>query len=181
MTNNPWKKLSSKEIYSNPWISLSEHQVLNPAGKEGIYGTVHFEHFAIGVLPIDHEGYTFLVGQYRFPLEAYSWEIPEGGGDLNTPPLESAKRELKEECGISASKWTEIQRIHTSNSISDELGIIYLAENLSIGEADPDEEEELEIKKLHWRDVLQMVMDGEITDSLSVAAILKYAQLQDQK
>lgn len=175
MNENPWTKVSAEKKYDNPWIQLTEHQVINPAGKEGIYGTVHFKNLAIGIIPLDSKGYSYLVGQYRFPLDAYSWEIPEGGGKLHIPPLESAKRELKEETGITASKWTEIQRIHTSNSVSDELGIIYLAEELELGEAEPDEDEILATKKVHWKEMLEMVTKGEITDSLSVAGILKLA------
>lgn len=178
---NPWKKLEEKTVYENPWIKVDEHRVLNPAGNEGIYGTVHFKNLAIGIIPLDEEGFSYLVGQYRFPLEDFSWEIPEGGGKLSIPPLESAKRELKEETGISASKWTEIQRIHTSNSVSDELGIIYLAEGLQLGEADPDEDEVLQIKKVHWQEMLNMVLDGEITDSLSIAGIFKLAHLMRTK
>ncbi len=180
MNENPWKKLSKKNIYDNPWIKVDEHQVLNPAGKEGIYGTVHFKHLAIGIIPLDQDGYSYLVGQYRFPLDTYSWEIPEGGGKLGIPPLDSAKRELEEETGIIASKWTEIQRVHTSNSVTDELGIIYLAEELTYTEANPDEDEELEIKKVHWKEMLEMVVDGRITDSLSVAGIFKLARMLEK-
>lgn len=171
--NNPWKTLSSNPIYENPWISLTEHQVINPGGGKGIYGEVHFKNLAIGIIPIDDHNNTWLVGQYRYPLKKYSWEIPEGGCPEGTDPLESAKRELLEETGIIANSWVEIQRIHLSNSVSDELGIIYLAKELSFGESSPEESEELSVKKLPFEDTFQMVMNGEITDSLSVAAILK--------
>lgn len=171
--NNPWKTLSSAKIYENPWISLTEHQVINPGGGNGIYGTVHFKNLAIGIIPLDHENNTWLVGQYRYPLKQYSWEIPEGGGSEEVDPIISAKRELKEETGISAKSWTEIQRIHLSNSVSDELGIIYLARELSFGESCPEETEELIIRKLPFETAYKMVLNGEITDSLSVAAILK--------
>ncbi len=171
--NNPWKTLSSNPIYENPWISLTEHQVINPGGGKGIYGEVHFKNLAIGIIPIDDHNNTWLVGQYRYPLKKYSWEIPEGGCPEGTDPLESAKRELLEETGIIANSWVEIQRIHLSNSVSDELGIIYLAKELSFGESSPEESEELSVKKLPFEDAFQMVMNGEITDSLSVAAILK--------
>lgn len=171
--NNPWKTLSSNPIYENPWISLTEHQVINPGGGKGIYGEVHFKNLAIGIIPIDDHNNTWLVGQYRYPLKKYSWEIPEGGCPEGTDPLESAKRELLEETGIIANSWVEIQRIHLSNSVSDELGIIYLAKELSFGESSPEESEELSVKKLPFGDAFQMVMNGEITDSLSVAAILK--------
>ena len=170
---NPWTILSEKEIYQNPWISLSEFQVLNPAGKPGIYGQVHFKNLAIGVVLLDENQHTWLVGQYRFPLKQYSWEIPEGGCPLGTDPLETAKRELLEETGIRATSWKEIQRMHLSNSVSDELGIIYLARDLGFGEAEPEETEQLQVKKLPFAEAFQMVLDGRITDSLSVAGILK--------
>lgn len=170
---NPWETLSSAKIYENPWISLTEHQVINPGGGNGIYGTVHFKNLAIGIIPLDNENNTWLVGQYRYPLRQYSWEIPEGGGNEEIDPVLSAKRELKEETGISAESWTEIQRIHLSNSVTDELGIIYLARQLSFGESCPEESEELMIRKLPFDAAYEMVLNGEITDSLSVAAILK--------
>ncbi|MGV3686014.1 MAG: NUDIX domain-containing protein [Daejeonella sp.] len=170
---NPWKTLSEKKIYENPWISLTESQVINPGGGTGIYGKVHFKNLAIGIVVLDEEYNTWLVGQYRYVPDQYSWEIPEGGGKLETDPLDSAKRELLEETGISAASWVEIQRMHLSNSVSDELAIIYLAQNLSFGDSDPEETEELSILKLPFKDAYKMVIDGEITDSMSVAAILK--------
>lgn len=172
-TKNPWITLSGKNIYENPWISVTEHQVINPGGGKGIYGTVHFKNLAIGILVLDEEANTWLVGQYRYPLDQYTWEIPEGGGVHGTDPLESAKRELLEETGISANSWSEIQRMHLSNSVSDELGIIYLAQDLSFGKATPEETEKLALRKLSLKEAFKMVMNGEITDSLSVAAILK--------
>lgn len=172
-TNNPWITVSYTSVYENNWISLTEHQVINPAGGEGIYGTVHFKNLAIGILVLDEEDNTWLVGQYRYPLNQYSWEIPEGGGPLETDPLESAKRELLEETGITANSWTEIQRMHLSNSVSNELSIIYLATNLTYGEPCPEETEQLTLRKLPFDEAFEMVMSGEITDSLSVAAILK--------
>ena len=172
-TNSPWKVLSSKEVYTNNWISLTEHQVLNPSGGEGIYGEIHFKNFAIGVIPLDENYNTWLVGQYRFPLKAYSWEIIEGGGHLQTHPLASAKRELQEESGITAHQFLEIQRMHLSNSVSDELAIIYIARDLKMGPAAPEETEELTLKKLPFEQAYQMVINGEITDSMSVAGILK--------
>ena len=173
MTNNPWKTLSSEEKYNNNWITVTEHQVINPSGGKGIYGEVHFKNFAIGVLPLDDEHNTWLVGQYRYPLKAYSWEIPEGGGPLGTDPELSAKRELIEETGLVASKLTEIQRMHLSNSVSDELAIIYLAQDLQLGEAAPEETEDLQLIKVPFTKAVEMVINGEITDSMSVAAILK--------
>ncbi|MFN0255933.1 NUDIX domain-containing protein [Pedobacter ureilyticus] len=170
---NPWQTLSSEEKYSNNWIKVIEHQVINPSGGKGIYGEVHFKNIAIGVLPLDKDHHTWLVGQYRYPLKAYSWEIPEGGGPIGTDPELSAKRELIEETGLSCDKLTEIQRMYLSNSVSDELSIIYLAQELTQGEAEPEETEDLQLIKIPFAKAYQMVMDGEITDSISVAAILK--------
>ncbi len=171
--SNPWRVLSSQKIYDNNWISLTEHQVINPSGGAGIYGEVHFKNLAIGILPIDEEGNTWLVGQYRFPTKTYSWEIIEGGGPIADDPIESAKRELAEESGLIAQKFTELQRMHLSNSVSDELAIIYLAQGLTQGESSPEETEQLTIKKLPFENAYQMVLSGEITDSISIAAILK--------
>lgn len=173
LEDNPWKITSQKNIYDNPWINVTEFQVINPAGNPGIYGKVHYKNLAIGVLPLDEELNTYLVGQYRFPLNQYSWEMPEGGGPEGTDPLESAKRELLEETGLKASQWTEIQRLHLSNSVSDELSILYLARGLEQFEAEPEETEQLIIKKVPFADMYRMVCDGEITDAMTVAAVLK--------
>ena len=170
---NPWTTLERKEIYDNNWINVNEHQVINPSGGPGIYGVVHFKNLAIGILPLDEHNNTWLVGQYRYPLQAYSWEIPEGGGPLGLDPLDSAKRELIEETGLAATDWTEIQRMHLSNSVSDELAIIYVARGLTMGVAAPEETEDLQLRKLPFEEAYQMVLDGTITDSMSVAAILK--------
>src|ERR1700761_6243269 len=101
--DNPWQVKSQKEVYDNAWINLTEYQVINPSGNPGIYGKIHFKNFAIGVVSLDAEMNTYLVGQYRFPLNAYSWELPEGGGPLDEEPIESAKRELLEETGLKAN------------------------------------------------------------------------------
>ena len=171
--DNPWKTLESEIKYDNNWIRLTEHQVINPSGGTGIYGEVHFKNYAIGILPLDENYNTWLVGQYRFPLKAYSWEIPEGGGPFHELPLESARRELLEETGLSAKKWQEIQRMHLSNSVSDELAIIYIARDLIQGIAMPEETEELVVKKIPFNEVYQMVLNGEITDSMTIAGVLK--------
>lgn len=176
---NPWKTISSEEKYNNPWINVTEYQVINPAGGKGIYGKVHFKNKAIGIVPYDADGNTWLVGQWRYPLNEWSWEIPEGGGPLDKDVLESAKRELKEETGISANKWTVVQRVHLSNSVSDEEGFIFLAEELTHGESALEETEaDLRVWKLPFAEALQMVLDDKITDSLSVMGILKVARMK---
>ena len=177
MTENPWTTLKITSVYENPWIRLEHHDILNPAGREGIYGKVHFKNRAMAIIPVDEHGYTWLVGQYRYTLDEYTWEIPMGGGPIEQDLLDSAKRELKEETGLSAEKWTEIMKIHTSNSVTDEAGIIYLAEGLTQGETEFEETEVLQIKKLPFSEVLDMVMSGAITDSISVAGILKAARI----
>jgi 8-oxo-dGTP pyrophosphatase MutT (NUDIX family) len=179
--HNPWKTYSSKEIYSNPWITLTEHDVTNPGGGKSIYGKVHYKNLALGIIPLDEELNTWLVGQYRYTLDEYSWEIPMGGGPEGMDKLESAKRELKEETGISADKWTEIIKIHTSNSVTDEVGYAYLAEGLTEGQTSFEETEELEIKKLPLEDAIKMCDAGTITDSLSVAALYKLDRLLKNK
>ena len=175
---NPWKTLKSEVKYENPWIKVVENKVIHPDGNEGIYGVVHYKHNAIGIIPIDENLNTWLVGQYRYPLNLYSWEIPEGGGKKSENPIIAAQRELKEETGIIAKKWTPLLEMHLSNSVSDEWGIIYVAEDLTFVEPNPDGSEKLEVKKVPLVEAIEMVMRGEITDSLSVAGLLKLAILK---
>jgi 8-oxo-dGTP pyrophosphatase MutT (NUDIX family) len=176
---NPWTTLDARDVYDNNWINLTEYQVINPAGKQGIYGKVHFKNKAVGIVPVDEQGYTYLVGQYRYTLNAWSWEIPEGGSAIGTDPLDSAKRELREETGLSASRWTVLQTVHLSNSVSDEEGIIYLAEGLQTGDASlEDTEADLKVWRLPLAEALQMVEEGKITDSLSVIGILRVAAVR---
>jgi 8-oxo-dGTP pyrophosphatase MutT (NUDIX family) len=170
---NPWKILAEKCVYDNDWISVTEFDVINPNGGAGIYGKIHFKNIAVGVLPLDENLDTWLVGQYRFPIGAYSWEIPEGGGSAKEDPLESAKRELLEETGLSAENWTILMNMHLSNSVTDEYAVTYLARELEQLTARPEETEKLQVKKFTFEEVYRMVEKGLITDSISVAAILK--------
>ena len=169
----PWTTLKEEVRYETPWIRVSHHDILDPSGREGIYGTVHFKNLAIGVVALDPDLNTWIVGQYRFPIEAYSWEIPEGGGKREIPPLDSAKRELREEAGIEAQNWREILRMDLSNSASDEHAILYVAQDLSFFTPQPDHDEELELKKLPFNELYAMVQRGDVRDSLTVAAVLK--------
>lgn len=173
MEMNPWIIKGEKQVYENPWIALTEYDVLNPAGNKGIYGKVHFKNTAVGIMVLDENLDTWLVGQYRFPLNMYSWEIPEGGCPLGEDPLEGAKRELLEETGLIARHWQFLFRMHLSNSVSDELAIIYLATGLTQQEAQPEETEQLLLKKLPFDDAYRMVEEGTITDSISIATIIK--------
>jgi 8-oxo-dGTP pyrophosphatase MutT (NUDIX family) len=176
---NPWTTLSGEVKYDNPWINVTEYQVINPSGGRGIYGKVHFKNKAIGIIPVDKDLNTWLVGQYRYTLNQWHWEIPEGGGPLTDAPVESAKRELREETGLTARSWSEVVHLHTSNSVTDEEGHIFLAEDLEEGDSALEETEaDLKVWKLPLKDALQMVLDGKITDSMSVMAILKVARMK---
>ncbi len=172
---SPWKLQASKAIYDNPWLSLEEDEVINPGGGISHYGKILFKNIAIGIIPLDEDNNTWLVGQYRYVPDCYSWEIPMGGGALDTGPLESARRELKEETGLVASQWDELMRLHTSNSVTDERGVIYVARGLAEGETAFEETEELHLHKLPLQEAVQLVMDGEITDAVSVAGLLRLA------
>ena len=172
-THNPWQTLGTEVRYQNPWISVREDQVLNPGGGRGIYGVVSMKNKALGIVPLDAEGNTWLVGQYRYPLNEYSWEIPMGGGLVEHDILASAQRELKEETGLLAARWTRIARLHTSNSVTDEEGFVFLAEDLTQGELEPEETEDLHLWKLPLAEAIRMVMADRITDAVSVAGLLK--------
>jgi 8-oxo-dGTP pyrophosphatase MutT (NUDIX family) len=169
----PWKTLKEEERYRSPWIAVSQHDVIDPSGRQGIYGVIHFVNLAIGIVPLDEHLNTWIVGQYRYPIEAYSWEIPEGGGRRDVPALESAKRELREEAGIVAERWREILRMDLSNSASDEEAIIFVAQGLTFHDPEPDHDEELALRKVPFDDLFAMVMRGEVRDSLTVAAVMK--------
>lgn len=168
---NPWKILDKQEIYENPWIQLTEFRVINPSGGKGIYGKIHYKNIAVGVITLDEDWNTWLVGQYRFPLNEYSWEIPEGGGRMDEDPLDEAKRELLEETGLQAKEWKKILTLHLSNSVSDEIAFIYLARNLEQQTACPEETEQLVVKKMQFDELVRMKESGIITDAISVAAI----------
>ena len=177
---NPWTTLSVREVYENPWIKVDEHKVINPSGGNGIYGKVHFKNKAIGIIALDENNNTWLVGQWRYPLGEWSWEIPEGGGPVGIDPVESAKRELREETGLTATHWKQIVRTHLSNSVSDEEGFIFLAEGLTQGNSELEETEaDLKAWKLPLQEALQMVIDGKITDSLTVMGLLAVARIKN--
>jgi 8-oxo-dGTP pyrophosphatase MutT (NUDIX family) len=175
---NPWKILDQREIYENPWIRLTEFRVLNPSGGKGIYGKVHFKNRAVGVLPLDAEWNIYLVGQYRFVLDAYSWEIPEGGGAMEEDVLDAAKRELMEETGLQAREWTKLLTLHLSNSVCDELAVVYLARELEQYNATPEETESLTLRKVPFSEAVSMIESGAITDAISVAAIQRVQLLR---
>ena len=171
---NPWKTLSEKPVYENPWIAVSHHEVTTPGGTAGVYGVVSFKNHAVGVLPIDEQGGTWLVRQTRYPHGFQTWEIPEGGAPKGEPLLEAAQRELLEETGCTATHWEPWLELQTSNSVTDELATIYLAQGLSQqAELELDETEDITVHYVPLKQALTMVHEGEIVDSMSVAALLK--------
>jgi ADP-ribose diphosphatase len=171
-TIGPWRVKKKSEPFENPWIKIVDHEVIHPDGSPGEYGVVRFKNLAIGILPIDDDGSVWLVGQHRFPHDRYSWELPEGGGALDVPPLESAKRELSEETGMTAREWARFSSFDISNSVTDERALCYFAWSLEQGAAAPEASEALTIKRVPFCDLFEMVMSGEITDSLTIVMVL---------
>ena len=176
-TPSSWKLQSSKKIFENPWLTLHEDEVINPGGGLSHYGKINFKNIAIGIIPLDENNNTWLVGQYRYVTDCYSWEIPMGGGAFNLDPLVSAKRELKEETGLIANDWQELMKLHTSNSVTDERGLVYVARELTQGETEFEETEDLIIHKLPLDEAIERVLSGEITDAVSVCGLLKLKHL----
>lgn len=175
-----WKTKSSKLVYDNRWIELEEFQVIDPSGKDTIYSVLNLKSIAVGIIPLDEDLNTWIVGQHRFPFNDYFWEIVEGGGDRNVSTLDSAKRELQEETGIKANKWTELLDMVTSNCATSEKAVVYVARDLSFGEAQPDDEEDLKVLKLPFNELYERALNGEIKDGISLAAIFKLKVLIDK-
>ena len=179
---NPWQALSTHEVYSNPWIRVREDQVINPSGGPGIYGVVEYKNRAVGVIPIDEEGHTWLVGQYRYTHNLYEWEIPEGGCPVGEELIDTAKRELLEETGIIAGEYEMlIDGLQLSNSVSDEKAWIFVARGLSFVSATPEETEKLEVRRIPLAQAIEMALGGDIRDAMSVAGLLKLGCLEDKR
>ncbi|MBA4198802.1 MAG: DNA mismatch repair protein MutT [Chitinophaga sp.] len=171
--HNPWTVIDEQKVYDNKWIAVTHYNVINPSGGKGVYGKIHFKSVAIGIVAVDDNMNTYLVGQYRFTINQYSWEIPEGGCPFNEDPLNAAKRELLEETGLKANHWQLLGESFLSNSVSDEKAIYYLATGLSQHEAEPEETEQLQTKKIPLQEAFAMVDNGIITDALAVLALQK--------
>jgi 8-oxo-dGTP pyrophosphatase MutT (NUDIX family) len=171
-SRNPWTTLAVRVAYSNPWITVEHRDVVDPSGKNGVYGVVRPNNLALGVLPIFDNGDTLLVGQFRYAQERYSWEMPEGGGSKNSDPLESIQRELAEETGYRAGSWLEVQRTALSNSVSDEEATTWVAWDLEEGEAEPETTEELALWRLPFATVVTLVENGTIFDAMTVSTVL---------
>ena len=178
MRRGPWQVLATQTRFETPWIRIDAHEVISPSGNPAQYGTVHFKAHAFGIIPIDDAGRTVIVGQHRFPLDRYCWEIVEGGGRADAP-LQSAARELAEETGLRAGSYLELLRADMSNSVTDECATAYVAWDLRQGEASPDETEVLTLRWLTFGELLALALEGQITDCLSLAAIFKLKLLFD--
>ena len=168
-----WKSLRHEVVFQNPWIRIESHDVVAPTGRECHYGLVRFNNRAVGVLPLYDDGTVALVGQARFALGTFSWEMPEGGVPEGEDPLDGAKRELREETGLTAANWQEILRFDMSNSVTDEIAVLYLATGLSAGESEPDETENLFAARVPFSQLLKAVIMGQVRDGLTVASVLR--------
>ena len=160
-------------VWENDWMGVYEDDVINPGGGRNLYGHIRFKNRAVAIVPLDDDGNTWLVGQDRYTLGEWSWELPMGGAPLDEDPLDAAKRELREETGLTATDWSELMRLHTSNSITDEVGVVFVARKLTQGATEFEETEDLEIRKLPLAEAIAMARSGEITDAISVAALLR--------
>ena len=171
----PWRRRARRVAYANPWITVWHDDVMRPDGNPGIYGVVHFASLAAGIVALDDEDRILLVGQHRYTLDAYSWEIPEGGVPAGEDPLEGARRELCEETGVVAARWREIGRFHLSNSVTDEAGVLYLATDLAREVAAPEGTEELAVRWVAFDEALAMTLDGRVTDAMAIMGIQRVA------
>jgi len=168
---NPWQTLASSVKYVTRWFSVREDDVIRPDGQRGTYSVVRAERVATGIVAVWPDESVTLVGQFRYAVNEYSWEIPEGGGAFDVDPIEIARRELHEETGIRAGTWTLLGRVHTSNCFVDEVCYIYLATDLAPGVARPDPEEVLQTQRVPLERAISMARDGSITDAITIAGL----------
>jgi 8-oxo-dGTP pyrophosphatase MutT (NUDIX family) len=173
--NGPWLRRSRRIAYENPWITIWHDEVSRPDGSPGIYGLVHFANLAVGVVVLDEDDRVLLVGQHRYALGEPSWEIPEGGVPAGETPIDGMRRELREETGVEASEWRELVRLHLSNSVTDEAGVLYLARGLSHGTSEPEPTERIEVRWVAFDEALAMTVDGRITDAMSLIGLQRVA------
>src|SRR3954463_4532974 len=176
----PWRRRRRRDAYANPWITIWHDEVQRPDGSDGIYGVVHFANRAVGMVVLDDDDRVLLVGQHRYALDAYTWEIPEGGVPDGETPLDGTRRELREETGVEAADWRELATVELSNSVTDEVAVLFVATGLTHGTATPDGTEDLVIRWLPFDEVLAMTLDGRIRDVMTVLAVERYALLRSR-
>jgi 8-oxo-dGTP pyrophosphatase MutT (NUDIX family) len=176
-TESPWRRRSRRLVYENAWVSVLHDEVDRPDGRPGIYGVIHFQNHAVAIVAVDAQDRVALVGQWRYTIDGYSWELPEGGVPPDEAPLTGAQRELREETGLRAAHWREVARIAVSNSVTDELGTIFLATELQQGDASPDGTEQLRLRWVAFDEALAMIDDGRISDLLTIAALERVGRL----
>lgn len=169
----PWSRSNETTAFENPWLAVRQYHAVAPTGRGVTYGAVHFKNRAIAVLPLHDDGTVTLVGQNRFVFGDYSWEIPEGGGPLDEDPLEAARRELREECGLEAERWRKVLEVQLSNSLTDEVAFGFLATGLSEVETAPDETEDIAVARVPFGEALDAAITGFIKDGLTVAMLLR--------
>jgi 8-oxo-dGTP pyrophosphatase MutT (NUDIX family) len=172
---NPWRRVSRRVAYENPWIEILHDDVIRPDGEPGIYGVVHFKHLAIGVVPMDAEDRVLLIGQFRYTMDRYSWEVPEGGGDFEEDPEAAARRELVEETGYRGGEWRELCRAELSNSVSDEITIMFVATDLEAGPASPEGTEQIQMRWVPFHEAMAMIRAGDIRDAMTILALQQLA------
>ena len=174
---DPFTLVSSKIAYENPWIKVEHQDVIRPDGNAGIYGIVRFKNRAVAVLPIEANGDVWLVGQWRRPLNAWSWEVPEGGVPFDEDLETGARRELEEEAGLIARTLIKVLEFDVSNSVCDEIGFSYIAYDLTVGVVSPDPTEVLSLRRLHFTSLLKEIDQGLIRDAQTLVTVMRAHQL----
>jgi 8-oxo-dGTP pyrophosphatase MutT (NUDIX family) len=175
---NPWRTLTSRIAYENPWVRVREDRVIRPDGQPGIYGVIEIRP-SIGVVAIDSSDQMVLVGQWRYPLGRHSWEVPRGGSGPGETDLQSvAARELREEAGVTARHWESLGPVDLNNGVTTDVEHLFLATGLEVGDAHPEGDESIASRWVKFEDAVRMVFSGEITECCSVAAILKVALMR---
>ncbi|HMO02144.1 MAG TPA: NUDIX hydrolase [Oligoflexia bacterium] len=178
---NPWQTLSSKVIYQNRWIKLREDQVIQPKGAPGIYSVLEIPP-AVAIVALDESWKVCLVGQWRYTQNKFSWEIPGGSSEKTIGSiLENAKRELLEETGISAEIWEPLGTIDNSNGATNDTAHLFLARSLKVGKPAFEETEDIQIKWIHFDEAIDLVFKDQISESCSVACLLKAKIFLDSK
>ena len=168
-----WRVRGRVHLHDNPWFALDEFDAVAPTGQPARYYLQSYKNIAVGVLPLHDDGTLTLVGQWRFPFDAYSWELPEGGAPKGEAPIEGARRELREEAGLAAADWRLILTMQLSNASSDEIAYGYLATGLTAVEREPDATEQLAVERVPFREALKAAASGRIQDAITVAMLLR--------